>query len=267
MNTYRNLNNMDSPIMSNNSSKYEIEMKKDENNNRSTKNSKNQLIIEEIDFNENDVLLPSPDASKYNNSTSSLKSNIKIIKDTLMLSINARLTLSLYELSICDEDIILSNIDTIVSFILTDFNDIIDYQKKLREYSIQINPILKINKNTNKDNNNNFNKHEIVNNSSNKKKITYIDEDDNDNDNDESDNDDDYYRQREEWESEETMDLPILPADQFERMECPDTVRTMVDILIVCSRFYKRTGNNLYFKKRDVIYVSDFKKISKLVWS
>ena len=241
MNTYRNLNSFDSPIVSNNSSKYEIEMKKEERNNRSIKNSKNQLITEDINFNQNDIYFPSPDASKFNNSTSSLKSNIKIIKDTLMLSINARLTLSIFEFSICDEDIILSNIDTIVSFILTDFNDIIDYQRKLREYSLQTNPILKINKNTGNDKNSS-NKDErenkMINNNSNKKKNRYVDEDDNDG----SDSDDDYYRQREEWESEETMDPPILPADQFERMECPDTVRTMTDILITCSRFYKRTG-------------------------
>ena len=48
---------------------------------------------------------------------------------------------------------------------------IIDYQKKLREYSIQINPILKINKNTGNDKNSS-NKDErenkMINNNSNK---------------------------------------------------------------------------------------------------
>ena len=54
----------------------------------------------------------------------------------------------------------------------------------------------------------------------------------------------------EDWEEEADENPPVLPADQYERTECPETVRTIINILITSSRFYRRAGKcnrNLFF--------------------
>ena len=165
-----------------------------------------------------------------NNLTISSKSNIIIKnndKDIIINSPNARLTLALYEYMAIGTSMSLQAVDTIVSCCLNDFKDIMDYQHAFREYIINTaanDPKFNKNKQTLLKNENQRIKNEK--------------------------NSDDRDAISEDWEEEADENPPVLPADQYERTECPETVRTIINILITSSRFYRRAGKcnrNLFF--------------------
>ena len=150
-----------------------------------------------------------------NIATATSQPTSKINDGNSVVSPNARLTLAMFECVACGFHSSLQSIDAVVSATLCDFKEIVDYQHALREYTIAASTATDKNKNKN-------NKVE-------KSKIEDFDDFS------------DYFQPE---------SPPTLPADQYERMDCPQTVRTIIDILISCSRFYRRAGAENSLKLR-----------------
>ena len=154
---------------------------------------------------------------------------------------NARLTLTMLESLVCGSDVSLSSVDCIVATALSDFREIVDFQDSVREHYITATmKNKKIKKNQNSSS------------SSGKR-----------NDGESSEH------------SNKGEVPPPLPQDHYDRTDSPKAVRTIIGILTICSRLYKKSGEKIelnflhfYFKQltqQNIHYNSSILLISFLL--
>ena len=121
---------------------------------------------------------------------------------------NARLTLTMLERLVCGGDVSLSSVDCIVAAALADFREIVDFQDSVREHYINASTKTKKPK-------------KIPNNGNSSGKRNEMDSSEH---------------------SAKTEGPPPLPQDHYDRTDSPKTVRTIIGILVICSRLYKKSG-------------------------
>jgi hypothetical protein len=135
---------------------------------------------------------------------------------------NARLTLTMLECLVCGGDVSLASVDCIVAAALSDFREIVDFQDSVREHYISASTKTKKQK-----------KIQNIASSSGKR-----------NDVDSSEH------------SARTEGPPPLPQDHYDRTDSPKSVRTIIGILVICSRLYKKSGT-LKTQKKNLTFFED----------
>lgn len=122
---------------------------------------------------------------------------------------NARLTLTMLECLVCGGDVSLASVDCIVAAALADFKEILDFQDSVRENYINLSTKTKKAKKTPSSSSTSAKRNDV----------------------DSSEH------------SGRTEGLPPLPQDHYDRTDSPKAVRTIIGILVICSRLYKKSGD------------------------
>jgi hypothetical protein len=123
---------------------------------------------------------------------------------------NARLTLALFEWVVCGGDPVLSSIDSIVTIALRDFRTIQDFQNEVKDHHVSA----LVQSKTQRRGSVGEKRSEI----------------------------DDYS------ESAHRGENPfVVPSEAYARMDCPQCVRTIIEILVISSQIYRKAGKSSKF--------------------
>lgn len=126
---------------------------------------------------------------------------------------NARLTLAMFEWVVCGGEPVLLSIDSIVMIALKDFQVILDFQNEVKDHHVAALVAAKTQRRGSVG---------------------------------EKRGDSEDYS-----ESLHRGENPfVVPSEAYARMDCPKSVRTIIEILLICSQIYRKAGKNntlIYF--------------------